>query len=84
MDDNDLMTVAQVAEKLGMGADYVYRTIKANKLRATKLGNTYRIRWADYKAFITPATAPTAAPRSQKDRIKQLLRSELKSLPAVR
>lgn len=75
MEDDDLLTVAEVAGRLGMGIDYVYRSIRTRRLPATKHGNTYRIRWADYQAFITPAPPATQSPRSRRERIKQLLRS---------
>jgi excisionase family DNA binding protein len=75
MEDDDLLTVSEVADRLRTGTDYVYRLIKIRRLPATKLGNRYRIRVADYQAFITPKPAVAPSPRTVRDRIRQNLRS---------
>ena len=75
MDDFDLLTVAEVAGLLRKGENFVYRLTASGKLPATKVGSHWRIRRCDYLAYITPTPAAEVQPRSQKDRIRKLLRS---------
>lgn len=71
MDPDDLLTVDDVARRLRTGREKVYRLIHTGQLPATKIGR-YRIRWADYQAFITPKPAPRKT-RTQRDNIQRLL-----------
>ncbi|WP_138417964.1 helix-turn-helix domain-containing protein [Sinomonas gamaensis] len=74
-DEDDLLTVAEVAERLRVTAKTVYSYIRAGRLPAARLGRNYRVRWADYRAFITPPPAPLPrSARSQKERIAELMR----------
>lgn len=73
MEPDDLLTVAEVAARLRVGPDKVYRLINTQKLPATKLGNRHRIRWADYLDFIKPAPR-TQRPRTQRENIAHLIR----------
>lgn len=51
-----LYTTAEVAEILGVSVRTIFRQIKAEdeskKLKATKIGNTWRIKEQDLKEFI--------------------------------
>ncbi|MGM7776098.1 helix-turn-helix domain-containing protein [Arthrobacter sp. KNU-44] len=74
-EDDELLTVTEVAQALRMDEHYVYRCINSGKLLATKHGNRYRIRRSDYQTFITPATKPVERPRTQRQNIKRLMKS---------
>ena len=52
MDNETLMTVEQVAKLLNVAPLTVYRLLKAGKLRGSKVGSLWRLRWRDVEAFL--------------------------------
>jgi excisionase family DNA binding protein len=74
-EDEELLTVSEVAQALRMDEHYVYRCINAGKLPATKHGNRYRIRRSDYQAFITPMPKVVERPKTQRSNIRRLMKS---------
>ncbi len=50
--DKDWLSVEDIATELGMSVTTVRAWIRDRKLKAAKLGRDYRIRRADYEAFI--------------------------------
>lgn len=64
LDPDELLTVRQVAERLGVGEVTVRRWIAAGKLPAGNVGTAprrlYRVRLADLLAYCLNAGLPTA------------------------
>ncbi|MFG1674441.1 helix-turn-helix domain-containing protein [Micromonospora sp. NPDC049282] len=59
---NDMYSVEQVAELLGLHVRTVRGYIRAGRLRATRIGKQYRVARADLDAFTgRPASPPGAA-----------------------
>ena len=52
MDNEILMTVEQVAKLLNVAPLTVYRLLKAGKLKGSKVGSLWRLRWRDVEAFL--------------------------------
>lgn len=74
MDETDFLTTGEVAARLKANAETVRRLIRTGRLAAIKLGNNYRIPAEEYRRFATPEPTPKA-PRTQRDRVRKLLRS---------
>lgn len=72
--ESDTMTAAQVAAKLQISVETVYRMCKSGKWPATKIGRIYRFTPEQYEAIIAPPAAPQK-PRTQRRNIERLLRS---------
>lgn len=47
-----MLTVAQVADRLGLCKMTVYRLIHAGRIDAVQVGRSYRIEEADFKAYL--------------------------------
>lgn len=47
-----MLTVEQVAERLSKGAGYARRLMSSGRIRAAKIGNSWRADAADVEAFI--------------------------------
>jgi excisionase family DNA binding protein len=64
---DELCTVDDAAAHLQLHRKTVLRFIRDGKLPATKVGKSYRIRWADLDVLVgaPPAPASTAAERSR-------------------
>lgn len=57
------LSVAEVAEEIGMSADYVQRQCKSGAIKAKKLGSEWRISRAALNAFMgADGAAPAARP----------------------
>jgi len=74
MEADDTMTAAEVAEKLKVNVETVYRMCKAGKWQATKIGRLYRFTPDQYKSITEPPAAQQK-PRNQRQNIEKLLRS---------
>jgi excisionase family DNA binding protein len=48
----NLLTVAEVAEKLRLSERFVYDEIRRKNLRAAKVGNALRVTEEDYAAYV--------------------------------
>lgn len=72
--ESDTLTAAQVAAKLQISVETVYRMCKSGKWPATKIGRIYRFTPEQYEAIIAPPAAPQK-PRTQRRNIERLLRS---------
>jgi len=72
--DNETLTAAEVAAKLKVSTETVYRMCKSGKWQATKIGRLYRFTPEQYES-ITAAPAPVQKPRTQRKNIAHLLRS---------
>lgn len=59
--NEDLCTVSDAAERLMLHPKTVLRFIRDGRLRATRIGKSYRIATADLEAFAGVPTAPAAA-----------------------
>lgn len=70
---SDWLTVAQVAEQIGMTEDYVARQCKAGVLKGKKLGNQWRVHVASLEAFMLDDTP--APPTRQRLSARQQRRS---------
>ena len=51
--DEQLLTVAEVADRLRVSTMTVYRLVKAGELPAYRVGKNYRIRSADLDAYLS-------------------------------
>lgn len=71
---DELLTAAEVADQLRMEVHFVYREIKAGRLVATKLGSRWRIRASDLERFLEPQPAVGPPLRSQRDRVRDLIK----------
>jgi excisionase family DNA binding protein len=72
--DDETLTAAQVADKLKVSVETVYRMCKSGKWPATRVGRLYRFTPEQYKAITEPPAAPQK-PRTQRRNIERLLRS---------
>lgn len=75
MEPDEMMTAADVAAKLRISVDTVYRMIRTQKWQATKIGSIYRFTPEQYATIIAPPAPKQQRPRTQRQRIDQLLRS---------
>lgn len=72
--DAETMTAAEVAAKLKLNVETVYKMCKSGKWQATKIGRLYRFTPEQYAAITTPPVTPQK-PRTQRKNIERLLRS---------
>jgi excisionase family DNA binding protein len=72
--DSETMTAAEVADKLKVSVETVYRMCKTGKWAATRIGRLYRFTPEQYQEIIAPPAAPQR-PRTQRKNIERLLRS---------
>lgn len=70
----ETMTAAEVAAKLQVDTETVYRMCRSGKWQAMKIGRLYRFTREQYEAITTPPVTPQK-PRSQRQNIERLLRS---------
>lgn len=47
-----MLTVAQIAERLGLCKMTIYRRIKAGELPAVRVGRSYRVDEAQFRAYL--------------------------------
>ncbi len=52
MTEKEFLSVKDVAEKLGVVKDTIYRLIMARELPSHRVGRAIRIRWADVEAYL--------------------------------
>ncbi len=64
MDDERLITLDEVAERMRVSVPTVRRWIKAGKLTATKPGGVYRVRGRAFEEFVEKHTGKAQAPPS--------------------
>jgi excisionase family DNA binding protein len=50
--DDRMLTVARIAERLGLCKMTIYRLINAGRLPAVRVGKSYRISERDFKAYL--------------------------------
>jgi excisionase family DNA binding protein len=72
--DDETLTAAEVATKLKVNVETVYKMCKIGKWQATKIGRIYRFTPEQYEAITTPPATPQK-PRTQRKNIERLLRS---------
>lgn len=58
MSAHPLLTVDDVAARLGLSVNYVYRLFEANEIAVTRLGRKVRCTEESLAAFIASRTAP--------------------------
>jgi excisionase family DNA binding protein len=66
MENNDFLTVEQVAQALQVHWQTVLNYIKSGKLRALRLGKGYRISQEDLQKFIQQNQTKIPSPRNLK------------------
>ena len=71
--ESETLTAAEVADKLKVSVETVYRMCKSGKWQATKIGRLYRFTPEQYQAITKPPAAPQK-PRTQRRNIDRLLR----------
>lgn len=74
MDADETLTAAEVAAKLKVSVETVYRKCKTGEWAATKIGRLYRFTPEQYQAITEPPRI-AQEPRTQRQKIAQLLRS---------
>lgn len=72
--EDTLLTAANLAGKLGVSVETVYRMCKSGKWQAVKIGRLYRFTPEQYEAITAPPAAPQKQ-RTQRKNIERLLRS---------
>ena len=60
---DELLTVAEVAERLRVHPITVRRHIKAGRLRAVRFGRSVRVRASDLESYLLSRAAPVIRPR---------------------
>lgn len=68
------LTAADVAERLNVSLETVYRMCRARKWPHSKIGRLYRFSEEHYQAIIAVPDPPMVPPRSQRENIARLLR----------
>ncbi len=71
MDDERLITLDEVAERMRVSVPTVRRWIKAGKLPATKPGGVYRVRGRAFEEFVEKHTGKAAAPPSPEPEVSE-------------
>ncbi|MFH5879796.1 helix-turn-helix domain-containing protein [Arthrobacter sp. NA-172] len=74
-DPDETMTALEVADKLKVSVQTVYRMCKSGKWPAIKIGRIYRFTPEQYASIIEPPARPVLKPRTQRKNIERLLRS---------
>lgn len=72
--EDETLTAAEVAAKLKVNVETVYKMCKTGKWPATKIGRIYRFTPEQYQAITEPPVVEQK-PRTQRQKIAQLLRS---------
>ena len=75
MDVTETLTPAEVAAKLNISVETVYRMCRTGTWQATKIGRIYRFTPEQYTSITAPASPAPAKPRTQRKNIERLLRS---------
>ncbi|QCB97099.1 DNA-binding protein [Arthrobacter sp. PAMC25564] len=75
MRDIPLMTAAEVAAKLKVNVETVYKMCKTGRWPHTKIGRLYRFTEEHYQAIIATPAMPEQRPRTQRENIARLLHS---------
>ncbi|MEV8148747.1 helix-turn-helix domain-containing protein [Arthrobacter sp. NPDC080073] len=74
MDDAPMMTAADLAARLNVSLETVYKMCKTHKWPHTKIGRIYRFNEEHYQTIIATPPAPELKPRTQRENIARLLR----------
>ena len=74
MDADETLTAAEVAARLKVDIETVYRRCKSGEWKHFKAGRLYRFTPEQYKAITEPPVTPQK-PRTQRKNIERLLRS---------
>jgi excisionase family DNA binding protein len=74
-DDAPMMTVADVAARLNVSTELVYRMCRSRKWPHSRIGRLYRFNEEHYQAIIATPALPERKPRTQRENIERLLRS---------
>jgi excisionase family DNA binding protein len=75
MDDNPLMTTAELAAKLNVSTDTVRRMCNAGKWPHTRIGRLYRFTEEHYQSIIEPPAPPEPRSKAQRENIARMLRA---------
>ncbi|GAA4047755.1 hypothetical protein GCM10023063_38940 [Arthrobacter methylotrophus] len=75
MNDAPMMTVADLAARLNVSRELVYRMCRSRKWPHSRIGQLYRFNEDHYQAIIATPVLPERKPRTQRERITALLRS---------
>lgn len=73
MEDAPMLTAADLAAKLKVNVETVYKMCKTGKWPHSKIGRLYRFTEEHYQAIIATPEAPQTKPRNQREKIKRLL-----------
>ncbi|MBP3044849.1 helix-turn-helix domain-containing protein [Arthrobacter jiangjiafuii] len=73
-EDEKLITSAELAARFQVSTETVHRMCRTNKWPHVKVGRLYRFTQEQYETIVTPP-APKQQPRTQRQRITQLLSS---------
>lgn len=74
MADEDLLSAAEVAKRLGISTETVNRNCRTGTWKAAKIGRFYRFTEAQYQTIIEPP-APPKSRQTRRSTIERLLRS---------
>jgi excisionase family DNA binding protein len=75
MDDNPLMTTAELAAKLSVSTDTVRRMCNAGKWPHARIGRLYRFTEEHYQTIIATTAVPEPWSKAQGESVSRLLRS---------
>lgn len=73
MDNDEILTVEQVADLLRMSAGYVYRLIRHRKLPALRFGKSVRVRRGDLVWYLRKKVPPSLA-RAPLEALEEMLK----------
>jgi excisionase family DNA binding protein len=77
-------TVREVCRQLGCGKKVVLRLIRSRRLRAVRLGRSYRVPVAALEAFLMTSTFTPAPPMWHPPRGRKLEQARHRDVPATR
>lgn len=75
MDEPRLFTAAELAARLGVAVETVYRMCKTHEWPHSRIGRLYRFTEDHYQAIIATTVAEPRRPRTQRENITRLLAS---------
>lgn len=75
MDDAPMLTAADLASRLNVSAEMVYRMCRTHQWPHAKIGRLYRFTEEHFQAIIATPEIPERKPRTQRENIARLLRS---------
>jgi excisionase family DNA binding protein len=74
MDDAPMLTAADLAARLNVSTETVYRMCRTRQWPHSRIGRLFRFTEEHYQVIIAAPEVPEIKPRTQRENIRRLLR----------